>query len=87
MSQYPCSASAPVDVDALIKAAAGAVDDQHRLALTHHSVFQRAERRLYRLAAADETGACACQVTRKDCVDDGGGDHEECENGKKQSGA
>jgi len=67
-------------IDALIKAAFSAVDDQHLLALTQHGVFQRAERRLYRLAITDETGACGCQVMRKDCIDDDGGNDEDCEN-------
>jgi hypothetical protein len=46
-------------VDALIEAAAGAVDDQHRLALTHQRVFQCAKRGLHRLAATCETVAGA----------------------------
>jgi hypothetical protein len=72
-------------IDALIKPAAGAVDNQHRLALTYHGVFQRAERSLNRLAAADEAGACGRHVTRSDCVDAGGGNNEDCENDKKDS--
>jgi hypothetical protein len=72
-------------VDALIEAAFGTVDNQQRLALTHHGVFHRAERRLCRLATVDETRACSCQVMRKHRVDSGHGNDKDCQNDERDS--
>jgi hypothetical protein len=44
------------------------VENQQWLALAHHGVFHRAERRLNRLAAANEAFARGCQVAREDCI-------------------
>jgi hypothetical protein len=62
-------------VEALIEAAAGAVHDKHRVAFTHHGVFDGTERGLDHLAAAGEAGSRTCQVARKnrvpiDCKED-----------------